>query len=310
MGSRALAVIARDAECAARRFGVDDGSDGVVYTRTGRAFFPGAVGLVDRVREAVAPLFAELRTDWLAIDCELLPWTAKAMDLVTSQYASVGAAAREALPAALAALEQAAARGVDVADLMTRTRRRQESAAAFRDAYTAYVGRTDGLDGVTIAPFQILAGEGEVYATRPHPWHLERIAALNDPMITRTRHRVVDLSSPKEREAATEWWTELTGAGGEGMVVKPADGAAARIQPGVKVRGREYLRIIYGPDYLDRLDVLRERSLGRKRSMARREFGLGLDALDAFVGGRPLWMVHQMVFAILASESQAVDPRL
>ena len=101
-----------------------------------------------------------------------------------------------------------------------------------------------------------------------------------------------------------------TGAGGEGMVVKPAHLVDARVQPGLKVRGREYLRIIYGPDYTDSLDVLRSRHLGKKRELARREHGLGLDALTAFVEGAPLWRVHQLVFAVLALESEPVDPRL
>lgn len=311
MGSRAVAVIARDAAVAARRFGVQDGSSGVVYTRTGRPFFADTTELVDRVRAAVDPLFGQLQTDWLALDGELLPWTVKAMDLVVGQYASVGAAAREAVPAALDLLERASGRGLDVAQLTQLMRRRQHAAAAFRDAYTAYVHPTDGLDGVTLAPFQILAGEGEAYAvTRPHLWHLDRLGSLDHPLITPTRRRVVDLASAADRADAAAWWDDLTATGGEGMVVKPADGAPSRIQPGVKVRGREYLRIIYGPDYPEHLDVLRRRHLGRKRSMARREHGLGWDALEAFVDGRPLWTVHQLVFAVLALESQPVDPRL
>lgn len=319
MGSRAVAVLARDAEVAARRFGVDDGSSGVVHTRTGRAFFPGALGadLVDRLRDACAPLFATLDTDWIALDTELLPWSAKAGGLIREQYAAVGAAAGAALPAAGEVLAAAAARGLDVAGLAERTARRTTNAAAFRAAYGAYVRPTDGLDGVTVAPFQVLAVEGEALAaTRPHRWHLEQLAVLDDhPLVAPTRHTYVDLADPAQVEAATRWWLELTEAGGEGMVVKPADtvpvaGDRSRVQPGVKVRGREYLRIIYGPDYLDSLDVLRRRHLGRKRNLALREHGLGLDAVERFVAGAPLWQVHQLVFAVLALESEPVDPRL
>lgn len=307
MGSRAVAVIARDAEAAERRFGVADRTTGVVYTRTGRPFSADSA-LVDGLREATAPLFAELETDWLALDCELLPWSAKALGLIKEQYASVGAAAGTALPAALGALEQAAARGLDVGELSARTARRLENAAAFRAAYAAYVGTPDT---VTLAPFQILAAEGRALAlTEPHEWHLSRLAGLKGDLITPTRHRFVDLSSPAEREGATRWWLDLTAAGGEGMVVKPAHLVDGRVQPGVKVRGREYLRIIYGPDYLDSLDVLRNRNLGKKRHLAQREYGLGLQALSDFTAGEPLWKVHQSVFAVLALESEPVDPRL
>ncbi|WGL53333.1 polynucleotide kinase-phosphatase [Nocardioides sp. BP30] len=311
MGSRAIAVLARDGETAERRFGVGDGSTGALYTRTGRAFFAETGALLDRLRVAAAPLFESLETDWLALDCELLPWSAKAMDLITAQYASVGAAAREALPAAVDVLTAAAARGLDVSALAARTERRRENAAAFRDAYAHYVSPTDGLDGVTLAPFQILAAEGRALAlTQSHAWHLAELARLEDDLITPTRHRFVDLSSAQEREAATQWWLDLTAGGGEGMVVKPAHLTEGNVLPGLKVRGREYLRIIYGPDYLDSLEVLRDRNLGRKRNLARREHGLGLESLSAFVGREPLWRVHQAAFAVLALESEPVDPRL
>ena len=312
MGSRAVAVLTRDTDTAARRFGVADGSTGVVYTRTGRAFFPGTA-LVERLGAAVAPLFDELDTGWLALDCELLPWSAKALGLVKDQYASVGAAAHAVLPAAADLLATAAARGLDVAALVDRVARRTADAEAYRDAYDAYVRPTDGLTGVTLAPFQVLAAEGDALAvTRPHRWHLETIGRLTDPMITRTRHRYVDLADDAQKDEATRWWSDLTAAGGEGMVVKPVEPVTggSRVQPGLKVRGREYLRIIYGPDYTDSLDVLRRRYLGRKKNLALREHGLGVEALTRFVGGQPLWSVHQMVFAVLALESEPVDPRL
>lgn len=311
MGSRAIAVLAKDAGAAERRFGTGDGSTGAVYTRTGRPFFADTDELVDRLRAAAAPLFESLGTDWLALDCELLPWSAKAMGLITEQYASVGAAARRVLPEALNVLEQAAARALDVRDVAVRTERRLRNAEAFRDAYAAYVRPTDGLDGITLAPFQILASEGRALAiTEPHEWHLAELAKVEGALITPTRHRFVDLASREERNAATQWWLDLTAAGGEGMVVKPAHLTEGRVQPGIKVRGREYLRIIYGPDYTDSLDLLRERRLGKKRQLAAREHGLGLESLAAFVDRQPLWRVHQSVFAVLALESEPVDPRL
>lgn len=311
MGSRAIAVVARDEDTAARRFGVGDGTTGVVYTRTGRPFFSDTGSLVDRLRDAAAPLFESLDTDWLALDCELLPWSAKAIELIKSQYASVGAAARHALPEALAVLDQAADRGLDVARMAERATRRLGNAEAFRDAYAAYCHPTEGLDGITLAPFQILAAEGRALAlTKSHEWHLAELASMEGDLITQTRHRIVDVSSAQERDAATQWWLDLTASGGEGMVVKPAHLTEGRIQPGLKVRGREYLRIIYGPDYTDSLDVLRDRQLGKKRQLAQREHGLGLEALTGFVDNEPLWKVHQTVFAVLALESEPVDPRL
>ncbi|SED54560.1 polynucleotide kinase-phosphatase [Rhodococcus koreensis] len=319
MGSRAIAVLARDAAAAAERFGVTDGSSGIVCTRTGRPFFddPATMSeLVARLRTACRPLMDDLESSWLALDCELLPWSAKAGELIRSQYASVGAAAGAALPDAITALERAAARGLDVADLLAHTRTRAANARRFRDAYARYCWPVTGLDGVRLAPFHILACDGRATAvTEPHSWHLAKLATLDDPLIAETKHQFVDLTSDEARDSATTWWSQLTDAGGEGMVVKPlgltpTELAQRRIQPGIKVRGREYLRIIYGPDYTENLDVLRDRSLGRKRSMALREHALGLEALTRFTEGDPLWRVHETVFAVLALESEPVDPRL
>ncbi|ACY97297.1 MULTISPECIES: polynucleotide kinase-phosphatase [Thermomonospora] len=324
MGSRAVVVLCRDAETAAARFGVADGTSGAVYTRTGRAFFRRTARteeLLARLREAVgaAGLWRELDTSWLVLDCELMPWSVKATELIRTQYAAAGAAARAALPAALSVLDRAAARGLEVAGLRERTRRRAEAAELFRDAYARYCRPVDGLNGVTLAPFQVLAGEGAVHATaRDHLWHLaiaERLAAA-DPtgLLTATAHRTVELDSPESVAAATAWWRELTESGGEGMVVKPlgAPDGDRKVQPGLKCRGREYLRIIYGPDYTaeENLERLRDRRLGRKRSLAMREYALGAEALRRLVDGEPLWRVHQAVFAVLALESEPVDPRL
>ena len=100
------------------------------------------------------------------------------------------------------------------------------------------------------------------------------------------------------------------------MVVKPTDVVSATrrgiSQPGVKCRGPEYLRIIYGPEYTtpEQLDRLRQRSLGHKRSLAGREFALGIEALERFVNHEPLHRNHECVFGVLALESEPVDPRL
>ena len=84
------------------------------------------------------------------------------------------------------------------------------------------------------------------------------------------------------------------------------------MQPAIKCRGKEYLRIIYGPDY-DResnLQRLRRRSVGKKRGLALREFALGVESVRRFVERKPLRQTHECVFGVLALESEPVDPRL
>ncbi len=200
-----------------------------------------------------------------------MPWSAKAEELLRAQYGAVGAAARHVLPAAMGALDQAAGAGLDVAGLTERTKARAANAEAFTAAYRRYCWPVDGLDGVRFAPFQLLATEGASYSDRPHAWHLavaDRLAAAETELIATTRRLVADTTDPGSLAAATAWWEQLTADGGEGMVVKPAAnlvrGRRGLVQPGLKVRGTEYLRIIYGPDYAEpaNLDRLRSRGLG------------------------------------------------
>ncbi|MFC8782896.1 polynucleotide kinase-phosphatase [Streptomyces nigra] len=325
MGSRAVALVCRDAEAARRHFGVD-GPTGSLYTRTGRPFFDDPAvteTILERIRTAAgeAGLWRELETDWLLLDAELMPWSLKAVGLLRSQYAAVGAAAGAVFPGALAALESAAGRGVDVSGLLARQRERESDAAAFTEAYRRYCWTTDGLDGVRLAPFQLLVVQGRSLAALPHDEQLALLDRLvehdGSGLLRTTRRLYVDTGDPESVRAGVDWWLEMTGRGGEGMVVKPL-GAVVRdergrlVQPGVKCRGREYLRIIYGPEYTrpENLERLRKRFLNHKRSLALREFALGVEALDRLAGGEPLWRVHEAVFGVLALESEPVDPRL
>ncbi|GAB3175376.1 polynucleotide kinase-phosphatase [Streptomyces incanus] len=326
MGSRAVALVCRDADAAAEHFGVEDGSAGSLCTRTGRPFFDDTAvteEILGRLRTAItdAGLWDTLGTAWLLVDAEVMPWSLKASGLLRSQYAAVGAASGAVFPGALAALESAAARGVEVGGLLERQRERADAAEAFTRAYRRYCWTTDRLDGVRLAPFQILAVQGRSLAGLPHDEQL----ALLDRMIEHdatgllqtTRRLYVDPADPESVRAGVDWWLEMTGRGGEGMVVKPVEALARDrqgrlVQPGIKCRGREYLRIIYGPEYTrpDNLARLRGRSLGHKRSLAIREYALGLEALDRLADGEPLWRVHEAVFGVLALESEPVDPRL
>ncbi|MFJ9899811.1 polynucleotide kinase-phosphatase [Streptomyces sp. NPDC091280] len=333
MGSRAVALVCRDAETARRRFGVD-GPTGSLYTRTGRPFFddPSVTEeFLGRLRTALdaSALWAELAAsdsasgagDWVLLDAELMPWSLKASGLLRGQYAAVGAASGAVFPAALAALETAEGRGVDVSGLLSRQRERAADASAFTDAYRRYCWPTDGLDGVRLAPFQFLAVQGRSLAALPHDEQLALLDRLvehdSTGLLQTTRRLYVDTGDPESVRAGVDWWLEMTGRGGEGMVVKPV-GAVVRgesgrlVQPGIKCRGREYLRIIYGPEYTrpDNLARLRGRFLNHKRSLAIREYALGLEALDRLAEGEPLWRVHEAVFGVLALESEPVDPRL
>jgi protein phosphatase len=332
MGSRAVTVVCRTGQAARDWFGAGpDDPAGLVWTRTGRRFFANPeleAALLGRLRDALtATGLWDSLGDWAVLDGEILPWSLKAAELIRTNYAAAGAAATALLAASARAVAAAQARGVTspdaagLAGLAARTAGREQAAAAFRAAYRPYAWPVRSLDDVRLAPFQLLAGSAGTHYQRPHAWHLEAAARLAaaDPLFQATRHVIASLDGPgaaADEERVTAWWQELTGAGGEGMVVKPAEpvtrGRHGLVQPGVKCRGPEYLRLIYGPEYLldGNLGRLRDRTLDRKRALALREYALGIEALDRFTAREPLHRVHECVFGVLALESDPVDPRL
>jgi protein phosphatase len=326
MGSRALIVVARDAACAARRFGVRDGKAGVIHTRTGRAFFPDnarEAQVVARIAGAVAAagLWDELATDWLLLDTEIMPWSGKAQDLLDRQYRPTAIAARAAAEALVAAIGEAGGEAdlpPPLQELCDGALIRQANAQAMERVLAGYCWQAEAIDDWQVAPFHLLAVEGRVLTGQPHHWHMQVLARLcaQDPILCETGWRVIDPASASDRDAVIGWWERHTAQGGEGFVIKPDafvvhDGKSL-LQPAMKVRGRDYLRLVYGPDYdmPDNLVRLRERALGRKNALAEREFRLGLEGLERFVAGRPLREVHACALGVLALESEPVDPRL
>ena len=331
MGSRAIVIACKDPSVATERFGIESNQSGIIYTRTGRRFFKDGEtenALLEKVRIALTEsgFWDQFETTWVCLDCELMPWSEKAKELLRSQYAAVGAAAGQALPAVLESLNLAAQRLTDgesekAGKLVEKFSSTSANVDRFVEAYRAYCWDVKSLNDWKLAPFHILATEQSDHFDRDHRWHMSEIEKFcgqpaNDNVLLKTDYRTVDLSDETAVEEATNWWLDLTGSGGEGMVVKPFDFIAKRprglVQPAIKCRGKEYLRIIYGPDYdqQDNLKKLRRRHVGKKRSLALREFALGVESLRRFVQRRPLRQTHECVFGVLALESEPVDPRL
>lgn len=329
MGSRAVVVLCKDVDTARQRFGVTEGETGIVYTRTGRRFFHDEQlesAFLERTRHAMteADFWGRLNTSWACLDCELMPWSAKAQELIRTQYAATGAAGRAAVPESIASLKQFVGRHTDdsqdqLGSLIGRLEATQENLTRFTDAYRQYCWTVESLDDLQLAPFHILATENGVHVGKDHGWHMHEISQFcrADPqLLLATKHQTVDVTDAASLNDGIRHWLEITERGGEGMVIKPFEfitsGKKGLNQPAVKCRGREYLRIIYGPDYDTEANLkrLRNRHLGRKRSLAIREFALGIEALERFVRKEPLRRVHECVFGVLALESEPVDPRL
>ena len=324
MGSRAVIIVRRDEDAARQRVGVIGEGIGICYTRTGRRFFddgPTEREFLEKIHGALsrAGFWEAFQTKWLCLDAELMPWSAKAQQLLRQQYASVGAAAKASLTETVSRLEHTALRQGEIVGLLDRCKLRLEAANLYVESYRRYCWKVDSVSDLKVAPFHLLASEGHVYSERNHGWHMEKLGEVckaGDGLLVATPYKQVDVTDAASIEEATAWWEELTARGGEGMVLKPLDfvarGRRGLVQPAIKCRGREYLRIIYGPEYLlpENLERLRSRGVATKRSLALREFALGIEALERFVRHEPLRRAHECVFGVLALESEPVDPRL
>ena len=325
MGSRAVLVLCKDENTAIKRFGIENEGIGVCYTRTGRNFFNDAElaqAFIEKVNQSLTNtnFWRKFDTDWVCLDAELMPWSAKAQALVKDQYAAVAAAAGGALPVVEQALQMALDRGIkDASPFLEKFAAKNKSIEQYVRAYQNYCWPVDSIHDYKLAPFHILATEGQAHVDKTHEWHMTNIEAIcqdDANFFMATPCKIVDLQDESNFDEAVQWWLDLTSKGKEGIVVKPFDfiayGSEGLLQPAVKCRGREYLRIIYGPEYdaPENIDRLRNRGLSRKQSLALREFALGVEGLERFVKKEPLRRIHESVFGVLALESEDVDPRL
>ncbi|MBC7796585.1 MAG: polynucleotide kinase-phosphatase, partial [Pyrinomonadaceae bacterium] len=247
MGSRAVIIVCKDETVAKKRFGIVADEIGICYTRTGRRFFNDAKierELLQIVQNAATKsnLWDELKTDWLILDCELMPWSAKAQELLRGQYAAVGAASRVSLSKAVEVLTQTANHNIEAETLLNRFRERQGLSEKYIAAYQNYCWQVDSINDLRIAPFHLLASEAETHFDKNHLWHIETLKKLcnadESKVLSAINFKTVDLKDVESKSDAVDWWLEMTQKGGEGMVVKPLDfiarGKRGVIQPAVK----------------------------------------------------------------------------
>lgn len=317
MGSRAVILVFRSQEAALKWTGY---ADTVITTsRTGRDFFDGDLKMKmhERIHDAVvtAGYFEELETEWILLDSEILPWNVKAGELIASEYAHVANAAILDRASIATTLSEAAT--VDVNDWQQEAEKGLRDAEAFRNAYAPYIWSVQNDDAIQIAVFHVLAHQHELLTSKPHSWHMEQSQRLADAseLFVATEFRLI--SGEQGKQDAIQWWHELTDAGGEGFVVKPLDWDASSstdrpVQPAMKVRGREYLRLIYGMNYLEPevLAHVKKRGLKKKQQMALDEYALGLEGIQRFIHQESVERIHECVLAVMAIESDPADPRL
>lgn len=335
MGSRAVAIICKDEQTAEKRFASSGGNGGMILTRTGRPFFTSAQKQIYgeflrglRSTLEASGFWREYDTDWVCLDCEIMPWSFKAQSLVATQYAPYGIAGVNGLETALGTLQSFTERekkreiilsreeAMEMANLRSRLQSRLSSVRNYNKVWKSYCHPVSDVSDIKIAPFHILATAGKVWSDTPHDQHLNIIARSfgNAAAFIPTKNVIVNPATEEGMASAVAFWNNLLAGGGEGMVVKPLDfvgrNGTKLIQPAIKCRGKEYLRIIYGAEYTEKIEALKQRSLTGKRKRALREFALGLEALERFVKDDALHNIHECVFTILALESEPQDARL
>ncbi|MBU5353501.1 polynucleotide kinase-phosphatase [Paenibacillus barcinonensis] len=318
MGSRAVLLLFRDEQAAIQRVGRP--LLGSIVTRTGRAFFDPTTE-----QEVLARLHADLiaggyfdrhQTEFVLLDAEIVPWNLKARELIASQYAHVAEAALMDRSVVKDKIREAANAGRNVADWLQETEVKLENARTFRDVFQYYCWDVNDIGDISIAPFHTLAHSTGTFWEKTHEWHMEQNRELAQmcALIIETEYRVI--ADEADDEEIIRWWEDITAEGHEGIVIKPETFRSWKggrmIQPAMKVRGRAYLHIIYGMDYLapEHISRLRKRKTSKKERHALLESALGMEGVERFVHGESIERIHECVLAALSLESERVDPRL
>ncbi|WP_342511789.1 polynucleotide kinase-phosphatase [Sporosarcina sp. FSL K6-1522] len=318
MGSRAVLLLFKDVSSAKRAVGSE--TLGVIYTRTGRRFFDLSIekDIVLKLNDELKNkgYFDKYKTDYVLLDAEIMPWNLKAQSLISGQYAHVAENAildRSKLQEKLVAI---AGNNEDLTRWLEETEEKLENAKTFKEVFQKYCWDTEGVEAIQIAPFHVLAHSTQTFFDKPHTWHMEmnKEFAINSDLFVQTEYKLIsDVTSEQE---VIHWWESMTAEGHEGIVIKPESFIATYkgklLQPAIKVRGRKYLHIIYGMDYLApvNLNRLKKRSTSKKQKLALKEFALGVEGIQRFVDGESIERIHECVLATLALESDPVDPRL
>ncbi|KAB7705330.1 polynucleotide kinase-phosphatase [Bacillus aerolatus] len=318
MDSRAVLLLFRN-ETAARKY-IGTGTLGAIYTRTGRRFFDKTTEktVVSALNEDLqrAGYFDTNQTDFILLDAEIMPWNLKAKELISSQYAHVAENALLDRTILKNKLSAAAGRHDAIQSWLEEHHEKVNNALVFKEVFQKYCWDIEGVQNIQIAPFHVLAHSGETFFHKPHMWHMEknREFARYSSFFVETEWKLIhDESSAEE---VIKWWKDMTEEGHEGIVIKPeffiAKNKGKLLQPAIKVRGRKYLNIIYGMDYLERanLERLKKRNTGKKQKLALKEFALGVEGIQRFVNGESLERIHECVLGTLAMEADRVDPRL
>lgn len=318
MGSRGILFLFKDIESAKKHTSIE--SLGVIYTRTGKRFFDTEMEeqIVSKINKELHEkgYFDKHNTDYLLLDAEIMPWNIKAKELISSQYAHVAENAILDRTNLKEKIEGAVDHNEEIINWLDEYKEKLTNAHAFSEVFQKYCWEIEDINSIQIAPFHVLAHSNQTFFDQPHTWHMwmNREFANQSKIFVGTEYKVI--TDEASEEEVIKWWQDMTSEGHEGIVIKPeyyiAKNKGKLIQPAIKVRGRKYLKIIYGMDYLlpQNLVRLKTRNTGKKQKLALKEFALGVEGIHRYVQRESIERVHECVLGTLALESDPVDPRL
>ena len=318
MGSRAV-ILAFENEEAALKY-TNQSKTTIIYTRRGLSFFKGSDEeyICSKIQNLLRATnyYKKHNTGFVLMDAEILPWNAKGMGLLSNQYLPVLDSSKSLNENIIKSLS-----GVENLDyIKEEVIKNLDNIEKYKEQLENYCWDTN-ITNIKIAPFHLLAHEKKTFFDKPHEWHLNHFNEIIDlkenDLFIKTPYVIVNLDSEDSKKKAIDFWLDITSKGYEGVmfksetfVEKNADGKT--ILPMMKVRGKDYLRIIYGINYNDKkyLDKLRYRNVSKKRFLHYTEMSLSIESIKLFSNGEPFNKWHDYIFASICLGNMATDHRL
>lgn len=303
MGSRAYILIFKNIDLA-NKAGFE--SDIIVNSRGGFPFFKSNEDLNKIDWEN---LRKNMKTDFVALDCEIMPWNYKASNLIDFDFL---------VPGQCTYLSRKYGNYGNLTYV-----------EEYLKTLNSYISNNE--DDFEIRIFNILATGNLHFNNRSglferftkvnlgmvkeREWHYNQIESLCKGC--KILKPVVYYKYNQYDESINNFilnkWKEFTEKfNGEGFVVKPKysimytdDGYM--FQPAIKIRGSKYLQLIYGIDYIDKeyFEMVKKRKIVTKRKLAILQHELGINILRAWLKGDK-FNKNKYIASFLGSEEAKV----
>lgn len=250
----------------------------IINSRQGYPFF-------NRNNDCLLDLWSgikdKLKYDFIILDCEVLPWNLKARGLIEKDFLVPGQCAwlsrYYGIHNSLIKEDyKKADKYLKVLETFASDKEMQ-----FKMFQVLAYGQVD------ITKHRFVSCINGLFLNKQNNYNI--LKSLENDVFKSIKGTEFSLNSESDCYKITQNWEEYCKNGGEGYVFKPSDTlfmpTGYFIQPALKVRGKDYLRLIYGIDYLDKdyFNKISRRQIKKKRVLALREFDLSLKILNAFL---------------------------